>query len=204
MPLICPVDRALMTPKFFHGVEIDVCPKCGGIWLDDGELSKLNTASFDSLRKVDQAAIPSFKPLPPREDRLLMCPRDGERLAQYQFAYRSGIMLDSCPTCSGIYVDSGELSRIADFQAGGGMRQGADPAKVAEAREKRSAPKEERKMTEQEAIMMSSLIGSEMRDRHRHEERWGSYWDHRYGVGNVLIGAIIEELIDLFIRRRRY
>lgn len=202
VPLICPVDRVLMTPRFMYGVEIDICPKCGAIWLDDGELAKLNTASFDSLRKVDQAAVPPFTPLEPRENRVLMCPRDGERLLPYQFAYRSGITLDSCGSCNGIFVDSGELSRIADYQAEGGLRQGADPKKVAEVRAKRNGPQDERKMTEQEATMMSSLIGSEMRERHRHDERWGSYWDYRYGVGNAVIGSIIEELIALFARRR--
>jgi Zn-finger nucleic acid-binding protein len=29
----------LMTDK--HGVEIDYCPKCRGIWLDRGELEKI-------------------------------------------------------------------------------------------------------------------------------------------------------------------
>ena len=35
---ICNVDL-LMTDK--HGIEIDYCPTCRGIWLDRGELEKL-------------------------------------------------------------------------------------------------------------------------------------------------------------------
>lgn len=38
----CPVCKdvtLLMTEK--HGVEIDYCPECRGIWLDRGELDKI-------------------------------------------------------------------------------------------------------------------------------------------------------------------
>lgn len=37
----CPIDQTelLMTER--HGVEIDYCPKCRGVWLDRGELDKI-------------------------------------------------------------------------------------------------------------------------------------------------------------------
>lgn len=38
----CPVCKdvtLLMTEK--HGIEIDYCPECRGIWLDRGELDKI-------------------------------------------------------------------------------------------------------------------------------------------------------------------
>lgn len=38
----CPlcIDEAL-EPRFHGRVEIDVCPRCRGVWLDRGELDKL-------------------------------------------------------------------------------------------------------------------------------------------------------------------
>ena len=30
-----------LEPKFVRGVEVDICPKCRGIWLDRGEIDKL-------------------------------------------------------------------------------------------------------------------------------------------------------------------
>ena len=41
----CPVcnENLLMSER--HGVEIDYCPKCRGIWLDRGELDKLLSLS---------------------------------------------------------------------------------------------------------------------------------------------------------------
>ncbi|MGA1342655.1 MAG: zf-TFIIB domain-containing protein [Hyphomonas sp.] len=42
MPLqYSPIDGAAMRTIRRYGIEIDVCPTSGGIWLDRGELEKL-------------------------------------------------------------------------------------------------------------------------------------------------------------------
>ena len=37
----CPVDNETLVMSDRHGVEIDYCPKCRGVWLDRGELDKI-------------------------------------------------------------------------------------------------------------------------------------------------------------------
>lgn len=37
----CPVDDIPMLLSERHGVEIDYCPTCRGVWLDRGELDKI-------------------------------------------------------------------------------------------------------------------------------------------------------------------
>ena len=37
----CPKDQAPLRSAVFHGVTIDTCPTCNGIWLDKGELETL-------------------------------------------------------------------------------------------------------------------------------------------------------------------
>lgn len=37
--LHCPDDHAALRAIRHRGVEIDVCPDCGGVWLDNGELA---------------------------------------------------------------------------------------------------------------------------------------------------------------------
>ena len=37
----CPIDATELLMAERHGVEIDYCPKCRGIWLDRGELDKI-------------------------------------------------------------------------------------------------------------------------------------------------------------------
>jgi Zn-finger nucleic acid-binding protein len=36
-----PIASAQMVSTLYYGVEIDVCPVTGGIWLDKGELMKI-------------------------------------------------------------------------------------------------------------------------------------------------------------------
>ena len=37
----CPIDNETLVMTDRHGVEIDYCPKCRGVWLDRGELDKI-------------------------------------------------------------------------------------------------------------------------------------------------------------------
>ena len=37
----CPIDGENLVMSDRHGVEIDYCPKCRGVWLDRGELDKI-------------------------------------------------------------------------------------------------------------------------------------------------------------------
>ncbi len=59
-----------LEPKFIRGIEVDICPRCRGIWLDRGEIDRLGD---DAL--PPPAAVPSPPP-PPHDDRGY---RDGDR-----------------------------------------------------------------------------------------------------------------------------
>ena len=37
----CPNDQAVLVMSERHGIEIDYCPECRGVWLDRGELDKI-------------------------------------------------------------------------------------------------------------------------------------------------------------------
>ena len=37
----CPIDSTELLMSERHGVEIDYCPQCRGVWLDRGELDKI-------------------------------------------------------------------------------------------------------------------------------------------------------------------
>lgn len=38
---LCPVDQSPLVMSERHGIEIDYCPTCRGVWLDRGELDKI-------------------------------------------------------------------------------------------------------------------------------------------------------------------
>lgn len=43
--LRCPDDAGVLIAVRKHGVEIDVCENCGGVWLDRGELEEMERKS---------------------------------------------------------------------------------------------------------------------------------------------------------------
>ena len=38
----CPVDQAQLGKEVIHGMIIDRCPNCQGVWLDAGELERMS------------------------------------------------------------------------------------------------------------------------------------------------------------------
>jgi uncharacterized protein len=64
----CPIDNTELVMSERHGIEIDYCPQCRGVWLDRGELDKI----------LERAAGPAPAPQPAYEQRRPE-PRYGDR-----------------------------------------------------------------------------------------------------------------------------
>ena len=56
----CPTDNATLVMSERHGIEIDYCPECRGVWLDRGELDKIIDRAGTS--PVAPAAQPYAEP----------------------------------------------------------------------------------------------------------------------------------------------
>ena len=82
-------------------IDIDVCPKCNGIWLDPGELKKIlkNKDLSDYLTK--DIGTKSHSPL--------ICP-GCRNIMDIQKA--DDIETDVCLTCHGVWLDPGELDDL--------------------------------------------------------------------------------------------
>ncbi|GBD43732.1 hypothetical protein HRbin40_01212 [bacterium HR40] len=65
MPLVlCPNCQEGMKEVERHGVRVDICPSCRGVWLDRGELEKLLAAAREAAAE-DEASIPVSPPQAP-------------------------------------------------------------------------------------------------------------------------------------------
>jgi len=53
----CPVCGIEMFETIKYGVEIDICPKCRGVWLDRGELEKI----VERIKKEFSEISPIYK-----------------------------------------------------------------------------------------------------------------------------------------------
>ena len=60
----CPIDDETLVMTERHGVEIDYCPRCRGVWLDRGELDKIIDKASGAMALPDPDPEPA--PAPPQ------------------------------------------------------------------------------------------------------------------------------------------
>lgn len=108
----CPACSTLLSRRRIGAVEIDGCSGCGGIFLDDGELSRLYRDDPASLRRAGDSVRATQPPL--KAERTGRCPKCGQTLAAFEYPQFPGIRLDACPGCKGVWCDAGELTAIGD------------------------------------------------------------------------------------------
>jgi Zn-finger nucleic acid-binding protein len=70
----CPVDNETLVMSDRHGVEIDYCPKCRGVWLDRGELDKIIERAAGAEPPV-ALREPGRAPAPPAAPTYAVAPR---------------------------------------------------------------------------------------------------------------------------------
>ncbi len=86
--VVCEVD---MRKKIINGIEIDFCPICEGIWLDEGELE-------------------AFTGLNPAESRELTCPICDCEMKAKVVNY---IEINYCPDCESVWLEKGEFEKMS-------------------------------------------------------------------------------------------
>ena len=94
-----------MDVEMHEDVEIDRCPSCQGIFLDQGELEDLLTR--DLGYEVDARSDSLLTHL--QDDLSARCPLC--RLTM-EPARVGSVRVDTCPSCGGAFFDEGEISRL--------------------------------------------------------------------------------------------
>ncbi len=95
-----------------EGCEVHVCTECGGLWIGAD-------AFREAIRKPPPAAMKSSETpvsdTPVWGESSLSCPGCGRTMKKGVYSYSSGIVIDRCESCGGIWLDRGELARIRAF-----------------------------------------------------------------------------------------
>lgn len=121
----CPDDATTLVPETHHGLTLDVCPACAGIFFDDGEMPTLQGAGV--LEAVEDAALPTGLVLIDCETPK-RCPGCARLMCAYAYGYSSDIRLDGCDRCGGVWVQDGELARIVAYLSQPPAASGGTPA----------------------------------------------------------------------------
>lgn len=113
MPLLCPRDRSSMESEAVGRVVIDRCGRCGGIWLDAGELESLVKDGPGGALWADIG--PAVQSRTRAQLGALLCPRDGRELQAVEHDQQKHVEVDRCARCRGMFLDVGELADLSEF-----------------------------------------------------------------------------------------
>jgi Zn-finger nucleic acid-binding protein len=98
-----------------HGVEIDRCVICRGIWLDNGELQLIANLAGVAPGELTAAVVNAkgVRGTPRR------CPRCRRHLNAIDVGQSSALEIDRCPGGCGLWFDDSEMAAfIAQFDEG--------------------------------------------------------------------------------------
>jgi Zn-finger nucleic acid-binding protein len=126
----CPVCVGVMMEKKHidtraGSVTLDYCPRCGGLWFDQGEVGHLTQRDegvihpllVDAAARVHPPCQGCGTPLDRNEEKcgvcrrrnVLDCPVCDEAMERRE---RDGLIVDVCRRCHGVWFDNAELTAI--------------------------------------------------------------------------------------------
>ena len=112
----CPnCDSGLRTITY-EGIQIETCSGCGGEWLDESELGHVNRAREVRFDKEERRAVAEATRIKGVKlddvDRDLTCPKCGGQTDAVNYGGDTGIIIDRCTSCGGIWLGATELEKI--------------------------------------------------------------------------------------------
>ena len=104
----CPACKTAMITLELADVEIDHCIRCGGIWLDAGELELL----MDDPQKT-RGLLDSFREESHPTEKPRRCPICDKTMTQVNVGHaQPPLFIDKCRRGDGLWFDRGELQEI--------------------------------------------------------------------------------------------
>jgi len=122
--------RSELAPRLVADTLLDECRRCGGVWVESKTFEAL-VKNRDQQARLEAAArpeimldpirVPASKATAARPQReYIPCPDCRQIMNRKNFGNISGVLVDICKP-HGIWFDTGELGRIIQFVARGGL-----------------------------------------------------------------------------------
>ena len=116
----CPKDSTELKPITYEAdVQVDACDTCGGMWLDQGELERVESNIVndysEALKRVPRGTINAMEMARQEAAPDRTCPKCGGTMEKREHGYCSQIIVDVCPACRGVWLDRGELAALEVF-----------------------------------------------------------------------------------------
>lgn len=104
--LTCVKCSSILDRASFEGLEVDLCPSCGGLWLDRGEITRAARLPEAELARLRALLAAGGDPPPTPTENVVPCPACDGCLSEVVLG---SVHVDYCDACHGIFLDRGEL-----------------------------------------------------------------------------------------------
>ena len=117
----CPVDHADLSSQPYEGnVQVEECSSCKGIWLTKEKLFAIERMKENDYHEVVENHKPASEArmettVSIEKPRDLNCPSCQSPMLANEHGYFSGIIIDTCISCGGVWLDRGELEALEIF-----------------------------------------------------------------------------------------
>ncbi len=120
MARTCPRDGSTLLSQTYEAkIEVDACPACRGMWLDQGELEAIQDARENDYRKalldLPDSVSQSINQVAQIESAPIPCVACGTEMQTREYGYCSQIVIDTCPEGCGVWLDAGEIQALEKF-----------------------------------------------------------------------------------------
>jgi len=118
--MLCPRDGTELKAKIYEAnIEIDECPACEGMFLDQGELEAIQKATEKDYKEALAKPVDSMREeLKAQKNEalaLIKCPHCGAEMDRRRYGLGSVTVIDVCTAGCGLWLDAGELAELEKF-----------------------------------------------------------------------------------------
>src|SRR2546426_386041 len=126
----CPKCGYDLITGEWHGIEVDQCTHCHGVWFDKGEVENLLQHESGIINRVrseyfarrdaellrqQREAVRKTQTEAERRSHHMKCPKCGYDLITGEW---HGIEVDQCTHCHGVWFDKGEVENLLQHESG--------------------------------------------------------------------------------------
>ena len=113
MEFTCPRCDSKMEIRHIGKTQVERCGQCNGVFLDAGEFNKVITIGEGNL---EFCILSDDEVLPDKDDKMLNCIKCSHQpMTKVELLDTSGIYIDRCEECAGIWLDGGEQDQIQAY-----------------------------------------------------------------------------------------
>ena len=112
----CPQCGDQMQSVQYEGADIETCESCGGEFVGPEALTHIvrtREMRFDeAVKEITSNQIPQFGVPVQESERHLTCPQCEGSMTVNNYCGDSGVFVDRCDTCGGVWLDHEELQHV--------------------------------------------------------------------------------------------